>query len=44
MNMPKREFMRLDLAALNELYAELYIEFKYLLWQEEIHRKVYGDA
>lgn len=44
MNMPQREFMRLDEAALNDLYAELYIEWKDMLWQKEIHRKVYGDA
>jgi phage virion morphogenesis protein len=41
--MPKREFMRLDKPAMENLYGELYVLAKELLIDKEIKKKVYGE-
>lgn len=40
--MPQREFMRFDNNALNDLYAELYLEAKHLIFEQNVRRQVYG--
>ena len=43
MNMPQRQFMRLDKYRVEDLYVELYLKLKDILFEQEVHRKVYGE-
>ena len=43
MNIPKREFMRINQTEQENLIADLYIFLKEMLFEKEVNRKVFGE-